>query len=131
MRTLVEERDRVAVARYEPLTLDFPAAVDAQRDAALVAALVAEPVPLDPPARGPRRGRGAAGTVLLAAGALVAAALLTRPAAAPLVPQAPHAVQAASLPPMPASMGFWDFVQPPPAPLPPMPSDLGFGDRFG
>jgi hypothetical protein len=31
---------------------------------------------------------------------------------------------------MPASLGFWDRLQPPPAALPEMPNDLGFWDRL-
>jgi len=54
---------------------------------------------------------------------LAAAALLSRPPAPPPAP-------ARTLPPMPASMGFWDRLQPPAPPLPEMPNDLGFWDRL-
>jgi hypothetical protein len=83
------------------------------------------------PGRESPRGWRAAGVAVVAAGGLVAAALLPRPPAAPVVPQTSE-VAVAGLPAMPTSMGFWDFVQPPaPARAPPaMPNDLGFWDRL-
>jgi hypothetical protein len=40
------------------------------------------------------------------------------------------AAPAATLPAMPANMGFWDVVLPMPTPLPAMPNDVGFWDRL-
>jgi hypothetical protein len=81
-----------------------------------------DPITVDraAPARPGRRGARAGGALALAAGVLATGALLARP---PVAPPAP-------LPPMPASMGFWDRLEPPPAALPEMPNDMGFWDRL-
>jgi hypothetical protein len=67
--------------------------------------------------------------VALAGGVLATAALLSRTPEAPVVSGTAE-VPVAGRPAMPASVGFWDFVQPPAPPSPEMPNDTGFGDRI-
>jgi hypothetical protein len=119
--TTTVERETTTADRDELTALDLPADSSVE---------VLSPV--GRATRGPGRGRRAVGSVALAVGVLVAGALLAHPPAVPGGARTPE-VSAATLPAMPASMGFWDFVQAPEAPapaLPAMPNDLGFWDRL-
>jgi hypothetical protein len=118
MRTMTEELGTVTADRDDPTALDLPASGS-----------VETPAPVGRATRAPGRGRRAVGAVALAVGALVTGALLTRPPEAPAVARSPES-SVATLPPMPASMGFWDRLQPPAPPLPEVPNDLGFWDRL-
>jgi hypothetical protein len=118
MGTVIEAQATVAQDRPGRTALDLPA--DGSIGALPRAAT---------PATRPGRGRRAVGAAALAAVVLGSTALLTRPAAAPVVARTPAAAPA-TLPAMPASMGFWDFVLPPAPALPDMPNDMGYWDRI-